>query len=460
MTETVGSSAWLRRVFEEEARDDLFAGHAPQEQPVLVLLGGQPAAGKTRAQHAILAEHVADDLVEITGDDLREYHPDFRRLATRAPFEMPAATAPVSGGLVKLALDHALERRYSVLLEGTFRDPGMVTGTATRFAEAGYRVEVVAVATPAPVSRLSAEMRSLGDGPNEPGRWTPPEAHETALAGSAGVLSALEALPHIARVRVFSREAQLFDRSRRYLGPVFDIHGGGLDLRFPHHENELAQSVAAGDQFARYWVHNGLVTTNGQKMSKSLDNSVSADALLQQVSSAALRYYLLSAHYRSTLDYNQQSLTEAEAAFGRIAAFQRRARPHVAIIPTATGLPECFAKALDDDLNAPAALAVLHDHVHAGNSAIDHDDLASAAREYRFVSAMLSVLGIADEALDVTTRDGIGTTVAAVVDMLLTQRTAARDAHDFDTADRIRDELAKVGITIDDTASGPSWRTT
>lgn len=104
---------------------------------------------------------------------------------------MPAATAPVSGGLVKLALDHALERRYSVLLEGTFRDPGMVTGTATRFAEAGYRVEVVAVATPAPVSRLSAEMsrlsaemRSLGDGPNEPGRWTPPEAHETALAGS------------------------------------------------------------------------------------------------------------------------------------------------------------------------------------------------------------------------------------------------------------------------------------
>ncbi|MBD3757341.1 MAG: zeta toxin family protein [Microbacterium sp.] len=184
MIETVGSSAWLRRVFEEEARDDLFAGHAPQEQPVLVLLGGQPAAGKTRAQHAILAEHVADDLVEITGDDLREYHPDFRRLATRAPFEMPAATAPVSGGLVKLALDHALERRYSVLLEGTFRDPGMVTGTATRFAEAGYRVEVVAVATPAPVSRLSAEMRSLGDGPNEPGRWTPPEAHETALAGS------------------------------------------------------------------------------------------------------------------------------------------------------------------------------------------------------------------------------------------------------------------------------------
>ena len=140
MTETVGSSAWLRRVFEEEARDDLFAGHAPQEQPVLVLLGGQPAAGKTRAQHAILAQHVADDLVEITGDDLREYHPDFRRLATRAPFEMPAATAPVSGGLVKLALDHALERRYSVLLEGTFRDPGMVTGTATRFADAGYRV--------------------------------------------------------------------------------------------------------------------------------------------------------------------------------------------------------------------------------------------------------------------------------------------------------------------------------
>jgi len=248
--------------------------------------------------------------------------------------------------------------------------------------------------------------------------------------------------------------------SRRYLGPVFDIHGGGLDLRFPHHENELAQSVAAGDQFARYWVHNGLVTTSGQKMSKSLDNSISADALLQQAGPAALRYYLLSAHYRSALDYHQQALTDAEAALGRVTAFQRRARPHVATIPTAGDIPEGFANALDDDLNAPAALAVLHDHTRAGNAALDRGDLSLAADEHRSVSAMLSVLGIADDALAATTHDSTETTVAAVVDILLAHRTNARDARDFDTSDRIRDELATVGITIDDTASGTSWRKT
>lgn len=246
--------------------------------------------------------------------------------------------------------------------------------------------------------------------------------------------------------------------SRRYLGPVFDIHGGGLDLRFPHHENELAQSVAAGDQFARYWVHNGLVTTNGQKMSKSLDNTISTRDLLQQISPATLRYYLLSAHYRSTLDYDQQALADAEAALSRVMSFQRRARAHVATVPIASLLPEGFANALDDDLNAPAALAVLHDHTRAGNAALDRGDLSSAADEGRSVSAMLSVLGITDDASDSTAPDSAGRTVAAVVDMLLTQRTRARDARDFDTADRIRDELVDIGITIDDTASGTSWR--
>ena len=219
MTEPVGSHAWLAQAFDADVRDELFTGHAPdQAAPVLVLLGGQPAPGKTRAQRVILREHAADDLVEITGDDLREYHPDYARLADHAPLEMPAATAPVSGGLVSLALDHALAHRYSVLLEGTFRDVGMVTATATRFAEAGYRVEVVAVATPAAVSRLSAEMRSLDAGYPAVGRWTPPQAHESALLESAGVVAALEALPHVQRMQVFSREQLLFDNTRTDAG--------------------------------------------------------------------------------------------------------------------------------------------------------------------------------------------------------------------------------------------------
>jgi cysteinyl-tRNA synthetase len=248
--------------------------------------------------------------------------------------------------------------------------------------------------------------------------------------------------------------------SRRYLGPVFDIHGGGLDLRFPHHENELAQSVAAGDQFARYWVHNGLVTTNGQKMSKSLDNSIFADDVLRLVDPATLRYYLLSAHYRSTLDFHQQALTDAEAALTRVTAFLRRARQPLGGVPVADRLPESFANALDDDLNAPAALAVLHDHVRTGNIALGNGDLAAAAAEHRSVSTMLSVLGIAGDVLAATTDDSTETTIAALVDTMLTHRRRAREARDFAAADRIRDELAAAGIVIDDTVAGTQWRRT
>jgi hypothetical protein len=177
------------------------------------LLGGQPAAGKTHAQEAVIAANPDAGLVPVTGDDLREYHPDYAHLAEFAPLEMPGATAPVSGGLIRLALDHALAYRYSVLLEGTFRDPSMVTATAARFADAGYRVQVLAVGTPAPVSRLSAERRSLGDG-GQFGRWTPPEAHEVALAGSPGVVTALEAMPVVSRVQVYSRDRLLYDNVR------------------------------------------------------------------------------------------------------------------------------------------------------------------------------------------------------------------------------------------------------
>lgn len=208
------SPEWLAWQFEHIACEDIFGDHAPTpEGPRLVLLGGQPAAGKTVAQDAILAEDPA--LVPITGDELREYHPDYARLMVEEPLLMSERTAPVSGGLVRLALEHALVHRFSVLLEGTFRDPEMVTGTASRFAEAGYRVEVVAVATPAAVSRLSAQQRALAAAYPGIGRWTPPEAHETAVAGSPRVVAALEALPFIIRVRVFSRERLLHDTTSR-----------------------------------------------------------------------------------------------------------------------------------------------------------------------------------------------------------------------------------------------------
>lgn len=217
--EQIGADDWLDRVFLESACEDIFEGHHPSLGiPVLVLLGGQPAAGKTQAQNAILDEHITDDLVEVTGDDLREYHPDYLRLAREEPLNMPSVTAPVSGGLVSRALNHALEHRYSVLLEGTFRDSRMVTATASRFADAGYRVEVVAVATPAAVSRLSIEMRSLSGGYPKIGRWTPPAAHETALERSHEVVDALEQLPKVVRIQIFSREGLLYANTREVSG--------------------------------------------------------------------------------------------------------------------------------------------------------------------------------------------------------------------------------------------------
>jgi hypothetical protein len=209
----IATEAWLRAVFDSEVCGDLFAVHSPPAgQPALVLLGGQPAAGKTQAQDAILAERPG--LVPITGDDLRAYHPDYDRLTVEDPFGMPAATAPVSGGLVRLALDHALAGGYSALLEGTFRDPAVVDATAERFAAAGYRVEVVAIGTPDPVSRLGAEQRFLGAAAPRGARWTPPEAHEAAAAGAPATVAALEASPSVTRIQVRSRDRILYDNTR------------------------------------------------------------------------------------------------------------------------------------------------------------------------------------------------------------------------------------------------------
>ncbi len=251
--------------------------------------------------------------------------------------------------------------------------------------------------------------------------------------------------------------------ARRYLGPAFDIHGGGLDLRFPHHENELAQSTAAGGTFANYWVHNGLVTINGQKMSKSLGNSVFAAEFLTLARPIVVRYYLGSAHYRSTIDYHDGALIEAEAALDRIEKFLERVNRRLADTPFAGSgvhvIPDEFADAMDDDLAVPQALAVLHEAVRAGNAALDTDDLAGAAVIRGTVTAMTEILGInplSPEWLGV----GSGATdraLATLVERLIDDRETARLGRDFTSADRIRDELAAAGITVEDTATGPHW---
>ena len=247
--------------------------------------------------------------------------------------------------------------------------------------------------------------------------------------------------------------------SRRYLGPEFDIHGGGLDLRFPHHENEIAQSTAAGDAFARYWVHNGLVTVDGQKMSKSLGNFTLAADVLAANDPRVVRYALAAAHYRSNLDVSDKAFAEAAGALDRIDTFHQRvlraadADP-LGIVPGE--LPADFAVAMDDDLGVPQALAVLHETVRAGNTAVDAGNLAAAIEAHRSVVAMLGILGLDADGPAVATGSSEAALDALVREMI-TQRAQARADKDWAAADRIRDAIAAAGITLEDTPAGTHW---
>ncbi len=277
----------------------------------------------------------------------------------------------------------------------------------------------------------------------------------------------------------------------KYLGPSFDIHGGGLDLVFPHHENELAQSRAAGDGFAQYWLHNGLVGVAGEKMSKSLGNSLLVDAVVTQVRPVELRYYLGQAHYRSPLEYSPDALAEAVAAYRGIEGFVLRAAELTGLGRAATGRgagsaaagrgdaaavrstagsgeggvdrgswPAGFAAALDDDLSVPQALAAVHDELRAGNNALAAGDAEAVATALTSVRAMLGVLGLDPLAPPWVSRagdDDLRGVVEALVTMALDERQAARERGDYAAADAIRDRLRAAGVIIEDTPYGPRF---
>jgi cysteinyl-tRNA synthetase len=261
--------------------------------------------------------------------------------------------------------------------------------------------------------------------------------------------------------------------STYYLGSTFDVHGGGIDLIFPHHENERAQSTTAGDRFARYWVHHGLVVLSGRKVSKSEGRALAAADALARVRPQELRYYLGQAHYRSPLEFSQDALEEAVAAYQRIERFVSRAEhavvsrdghlPHLldmpGAAPTAT-LPLSFVAAMDDDLSVPSALAAVHATVHDGNYALSTGNIESIRTSLAQTRVMLTVLGL--DPLDPAWRTSdpggrLHSVVDALVALVLRERETARARGDYASADSIRDTLEDTGVAVDDTPEGPRW---
>ena len=263
--------------------------------------------------------------------------------------------------------------------------------------------------------------------------------------------------------------------SRKYLGETFDIHAGGLDLRFPHHENEQAQSHAAGYGFARTWMHAGVLTVDGLKMGKSLDNFVTAADALGAHPTPAVRLALVSGHYRATVEYNATAMREAEVVWERFTATARRAAERLGAEHPLTragaaeaglaevDLPEAFTAAMDDDLTVPEALAVIHRELSALNTALSTPggDAEQVAQGLGRLRAMLDVLGLDPLGETWTDAGSAGYSDHEALDALvrtqLAARATARAAKDWARADEIRDALTAAGIRVEDGPDGARW---
>ncbi|WP_040595128.1 cysteine--tRNA ligase [Timonella senegalensis] len=250
--------------------------------------------------------------------------------------------------------------------------------------------------------------------------------------------------------------------AKRYLGEAFDIHGGGLDLRFPHHENEQAQSKAAGYDFANFWMHSAWVTQGGTKMSKSLGNGLLVSEVLENTRAAVLRYALATVHYRSMLEWTPDTVADANAMWDRFSGFVDRASEVVGDVSfeevAAAELPAAFTDAMNDDLNVSVGLAVVHEHLKAGNSALASGDTKSARTHLVALRAMLDTFGLdpaawSQEAGDDKSARALDSLVASQIQA----RVQARKDRDFATADAIRDSLAAAGIVVEDSATGARW---
>ena len=242
-----------------------------------------------------------------------------------------------------------------------------------------------------------------------------------------------------------------------YLGESFDIHGGGLDLIFPHHENEIAQSQSAGWGFANIWMHNAWVTASGEKMSKSLGNSLQVHEILKKVRGIELRWYLGGAHYRSMVEFSFDALEESSVNFRRIEGFLKRAADVLGAAPEGI-ISAGFTEAMNEDLAVPTALAVISEIMKSGNTALAANNLDEVKRAAAEIRGALSILGCDPfDPIFATDSSSSAETLDGLVSLALEQRQAARARKDFAASDAIRDQLAVLGVVIEDTATGTRW---
>ena len=367
---------------------------------------------------------------------IRRLHEDERALGIVAPDLEPRATENI--GAIVAMIERLVRKGYAYVADNgdvyysvaRFADYGALTGQRPEELRAGARVEPgEGKRDPLDFALWKAEK------PGEPA-WDTPWGR-----GRPGWHIECSAMATAA------------------LGPHLDIHGGGLDLKFPHHENEIAQSEAAtGERFADLWMHNGFVEVNAEKMAKSLGNFTTLRALLQRWPAEALRYFVLSSHYRSPLSYSEERVAEAHAALSRL---------YLALRGTGAGIAEAaggvytrrFHAAMSDDFNTPEAIAVLHALASELNRRRDarDGDVSALGAELRGLGRILGLLTVAPDEFLRGAEHGADPEVERI-ERLIAERNAARKARDFARADHIRDALAGEGILLEDGADGTLWR--
>ncbi|MES2728744.1 MAG: cysteine--tRNA ligase [Pseudomonadota bacterium] len=376
------------------------------------------------------AAETGRDISDITAFYTEVYNADMAALGNAQPDIQPRATAHIPEMIAMITAlidhDHAYAVDGHVLFNvPSYPDYGRLSGRNRDDQIAGARVEV------APYKRDPADFILWKPSSSDQPGWDSPWGR-----GRPGWHIECSAM------------------AARHLGLPFDIHGGGVDLKFPHHENEIAQACCAhhtprdAADFARVWVHNGFLTVGGEKMSKSLNNFITAHALLEGgMKGEVIRLALLGAHYRQPSDWSDDSVHQAQKMLDKLYTVLQRA-PGDHAVPTSAD-PELVA-ALCDDLNTPQAIAVLHRLIDAARQDDAHMSVLKA-------SCDLMGLGQHDPATWFATPE-IGDALVAQIERLIAARETARKARDFAQADTLRQELTALGVTLEDTSEGPKWR--